>query len=89
MLIIMNEQLDKIYRTSDFVLASTLHYLGHEIKESRPVPSNPGRKEFLFAETEELRKNVKQYWNAEIRVEPMKFNSSQYVIKDHIHRNFN
>lgn len=71
------------FKTSDFVLAATLHYLDYEIKDVKPSEINPRRKEFYFDDSKELRKDIKNFWDATIRIEPMKFNTSRNVVRDY------
>lgn len=63
--------LSATYKTSDLHLAATLICQGKKVLDVEVDRyRSPGRGEFIFADTEELRKLVVDFYNSDLLVEP-------------------
>ena len=80
-MVTMNE-LD-VLKTSDFILASTLLTLGHDIIGIDKT--NPKRVVFYYRKTSDLEVAVEDYWAGKVKVDPKSFVYSQREIRGRIH----
>jgi hypothetical protein len=74
---------EKLYKTSDLSLASTLAIFFPVIDIDR---SNPPRVNFLFIQTPELEETIDKFWRRELKVEPQEYFNSIKNLKNRIHQ---
>jgi len=77
----MNISNEDLYQSSDFALVTSLSLFSPII---RLDTDNAGRVIFSFNKTEQLEEIVKDYWNGDLRVDPIRFYSQLKTVKSRL-----
>lgn len=73
---------NNFYRTSDLNLAAVLSL---DLPIEKIDRQNPAKVQFLFTESEQLRRLVNDYWNGRLQIEPKQYFSQLKNIKTRIY----
>jgi len=78
----MNQNED--FSTTDLSLASTLYYLGFQLKGLQRV--SPSKVSFIFEHAPKLNETINKFWRKELKVEPSDFLLMQRQLKSRIYQ---
>lgn len=81
----MNEEQD-IYKSSDLATVAFLYLLGHPLIEVENTKF--GKSFFFFKNSKKLERDLEDFWQKEVKVEPQEYFDSIKKIKTRIYQDY-